>query len=108
MLIGTYVKSFRTVTRNAVNKSVRRKKNLFLTTLKETCNEYLNQNISRCKLAFPLLQLRCALILRELNQIFIASLFKGSQEQSFFLQTLLFTAFLVTVLKMLTYALVST
>ena len=50
---------------------------------------------------------RCALILRELNEIFIACLFKGSQEQSFFLQTLLFTAFLVTVLKILTYALVS-
>ena len=41
-------------------------------------------------------------------KIFISCLFKGSQEQSFFLQTLLFTAFLVTVLKMLTYALVST
>ena len=41
----------------------------------------------------------CALILRELNQMFIACLFKGSQEQSFFLQTLLFTAFLVTVLR---------
>ena len=51
---------------------------------------------------------RCALILRELNQIFIACLFKGSQEQSFFLLTLLFTAFLVTVLEILTYALVST
>ena len=51
---------------------------------------------------------RCALILRELNQLFIACLFKGSQEQSFFLQTLLYTAFLVTVLKMLTYALVGT
>ena len=37
----------------------------------------------------------CALILRELNQIFIACLFKGGQEQSFFLQTLLFTSFLV-------------
>ena len=48
------------------------------------------------------------LILRELNQIFIAYLFKGGQEQSFFLQTLLFTAFLVTILKILTYALVST
>ena len=35
-------------------------------------------------------------------------MFKESQEQSFFLQTLLFTAFLVTVLKILTYALVST
>ena len=46
------------------------------------------------------------MILRELNQIFIACLFKGSQEQSFFLETLLFTAFLVTFLK--TYALVST
>ena len=57
---------------------------------------------------FPVFQLRCALILRELNQIFIACLFKGSQEQSVFLQTLLFTAFLVTVLKILTYALVST
>ena len=57
---------------------------------------------------FPVLQLRCALILRELNQIFIACLFKGSKKQSFFLQTLLFTAFLVTVLKILTYALVST
>ena len=31
-----------------------------------------------------LFQLRCALILRELNQIFIACLFKGSEEQSFF------------------------
>ena len=40
--------------------------------------------------------------------MFIACLFKGSQEQSFFLQTLLFTSFLVTVLKNLTYALVST
>ena len=49
----------------------------------------------------------CALILRELNQIFIACLFKGSQEQFFFRQTLLFTAFLVTVLEILTYALVS-
>ena len=48
------------------------------------------------------------LILRELNQILIACLFKGSQKQSFFLQTLLFTAFLVTVLEILTYALVST
>ena len=57
---------------------------------------------------FPVLQLRCALILRELNQIFIACLFKGSQKQSVFLQTLLFKAFLVTVLKILTYALVST
>ena len=57
---------------------------------------------------FPVLQLRCALILIELNQMFIACLFKGSQEQSFFLQTLLFAAFLVTVLKILTYALVST
>ena len=56
---------------------------------------------------FPVLQFRCALILRELNQIFIACLFKGSQKQ-FFPQTLLFTAFLVTVLKNLTYALVST
>ena len=33
---------------------------------------------------------------------------KGSQEQSFFLQTFLFAAFLVTVLKILTYVLVST
>merc|ERR1712240_62205 len=33
---------------------------------------------------FPVLQLRCALIFRELNQIFIAYLFKGGQEQSFF------------------------
>ena len=43
-----------------------------------------------------------------LIKISIAGLLKGSQEQSFFLQTLLFTAFLVTVLKILTYALVST
>ena len=57
---------------------------------------------------FPVVQLRCALILREFNQIFTACLFKGSQKQSFFLQTLLFTAFLVTVLKILTYALGST
>ena len=46
----------------------------------------------------------CALILRELNQTFIAYLFKGGQEQSFFLQKLLFMAFLVTILKILTYA----
>ena len=42
--------------------------------------------------------------------MFIACLFKGSQEQSFFLQTLLLlllTTFLVTVLKNLTYTLVS-
>ena len=59
---------------------------------------------------FPVLQLRCARIIRELNQIFIAFLFKGSQEQYFVLQsqTLLFTAFLVTVLKILTFAHVST
>ena len=47
-----------------------------------------------------------ALILRELNQIFIACLFKGSQEQYFFLLTL-FRAFLVTVQKIPKYALVS-
>ena len=33
---------------------------------------------------------------------------EGSQEQSFFLQTLLFTAFLPMVRKIITYALVST
>ena len=33
---------------------------------------------------------------------------EGSQEQSFFLQTLLFTAFVATVQKIITYALVST
>ena len=52
-----------------------------------------------------------ALVLGEFDiwiKIFIVCLFKGSQKQSFFLQTLLFTAFLVMVLKMLTYALVST
>merc|ERR1712218_312469 len=49
----------------------------------------------------------CALCLRDYS-LFIACLLKGSQEQSFFLQTLLFTAFLVTVLKILIYALVST
>ena len=52
-----------------------------------------------------------ALVLGEFDvliKIFIASLFKGSQEQSFFLQTLLFMAFLVTILKNLTFALVST
>ena len=43
-----------------------------------------------------------------LLEIFIACLFKGSQEHYFFDQTLLFTAFVVTVLKFLTYALVST
>ena len=57
---------------------------------------------------FLFFNFRCALIPRELNQIFIACLFKGSQKQSFFLETLLFMAFLVTVLKILTYALVST
>ena len=65
-------------------------------------------NINNSAACFPVLPLRCALIHRELNQIFIACLFKGSQEQSFFLQTLLFTAFLVTVLKNVTYAFVST
>ena len=52
-----------------------------------------------------------ALVLGEFDiwiKIFIVCLFKGSQKQSFFLQALLFTAFLVTVLKMLTYTLVST
>ena len=38
---------------------------------------------------FPVLQLRCALILREINQIFIACLFKGSRKQSFFPSTTL-------------------
>ena len=33
---------------------------------------------------------------------------EGSQEQSFFLQTLLFTPFVATVQKIMTYALVST
>ena len=53
-------------------------------------------------------------VLRFLDQIKISikismhCLFKGSQEQFFFLQTLLFTAFLATVLKILTYAFVST
>ena len=41
VLTSACVKSFRTVTRNAVNKSVWRKKRLFLTSLKQTCNEYL-------------------------------------------------------------------
>ena len=41
VLTSAYVKVFRTVTRNAVNKSVWRKKRLFLTSLKQTCNEYL-------------------------------------------------------------------
>ena len=61
-----------------------------------------NMDMFSCSLTF------CALIIRELNQIFIACLFKGSKKQSSFLQTLLFMAFLVTVLKNLTYALVST
>ena len=41
MLPSAQVKIFRTVTRNAVNKSVWMKKRLFLTSLKQTCNEYL-------------------------------------------------------------------
>ena len=41
VLTTAYVEIFRTVTRNAVNKSVWRKKRLFLTSLKQTCNEYL-------------------------------------------------------------------
>merc|ERR1712012_726350 len=49
----------------------------------------------------------CALVWLSENRA-LACLFKGSQKQSFFLQTLLFTAFLVTVLKILTYTLVST
>ena len=41
VLTSAYVKIFRTVTRNAVNKSFWRKKRLFLTSLKQTCIEYL-------------------------------------------------------------------
>ena len=41
VLASAYVKIFRAVTRNAVNKSVWMKKRLFLTSLKETCNEYM-------------------------------------------------------------------
>ena len=41
VLTSAYVKSFRIVTRNAVNKSFWRKKRLFLTSLKQICNEYL-------------------------------------------------------------------
>ena len=41
VLTSAYVKIFRTVTRNAVNKGVWRKKRLFLTSLKQICNEYL-------------------------------------------------------------------
>ena len=67
-----------------------------------------SEHVENMEIFFPVIQLRCALILRELNQIFIAYLFKGGQEQSFFLQKLLFTAFLVTILKILTYPLVST
>ena len=40
VLTSAYVKIFRTVTRNAVKKSVWRKKKI-LTSLKQTCNEYL-------------------------------------------------------------------
>ena len=38
VLTSAYVKIFRTVTRNAVNKGVSRKKRLFLTSLKQICN----------------------------------------------------------------------
>ena len=38
VLTSAYVKIFRTVTRNAVNKGVWRKKRLFLTSLKQICN----------------------------------------------------------------------
>merc|ERR1711963_725042 len=41
VVTSAYVKIFRTVTRNAVNKGVCRKKRLFFTSLKQTCNEYL-------------------------------------------------------------------
>ena len=41
VLTTAYVKISRIVTRNAVNKSFWRKKRLFLTSLKQTCNEYL-------------------------------------------------------------------
>ena len=41
VLTSAYVKIFRTDTRNAVNKGVWRKKRLFLTSLKQICNEYL-------------------------------------------------------------------
>ena len=56
---------------------------------------------------FPVLQLRFALILRKPCPGASRTVLCSGQEQSFFLQTLLFTAFLVTVLKILTYALVS-
>ena len=46
VLTSAYVKFFTTVTRNAVNKSVWRKKRLFLTSLKQTCNEYLYLNVN--------------------------------------------------------------
>ena len=39
VLTSVYVKIFRTVMRNAVNKL--KEKRLFLTSLKQTCNEYL-------------------------------------------------------------------
>ena len=41
VLTSAYVKFFRTVTRNAVNESVWRRKKLFLTSLKQICNECL-------------------------------------------------------------------
>ena len=53
VLTSAYVKIFRTVTRNAVNKCLKEKR-LFLTSLKQTCNEYLYLNINKCKLAFLL------------------------------------------------------
>ena len=41
VLTSAYVKYFRTVTRNAVNKGGLKEKRLFLTSLKQICNECL-------------------------------------------------------------------
>ena len=41
VLTSAYVKIFRTVTRNAVNRGVWGENRFFLTSLKQTCNEYL-------------------------------------------------------------------
>ena len=46
VLTTAYVKFFRTVTRNAMRL---KEKRLFLTSLKQICNEYLYLDINKCK-----------------------------------------------------------
>ena len=52
VITSAYVKIFRTVTRNAANKNVWRKKDCSWLPLKK-CNEHLYLNINKCKKTSP-------------------------------------------------------